>query len=675
MDLHGDWSVDKVSGTHCSNRFYMESDYIRTKNHLQILTYFSKSIFRKNTVNDIFWDIITNCIEKLGFVDCVIYIIDKERQVLVQKAAYGDKNINFEDVLNPIEIPIGDGIVGNVAKTGKPELIPDTRNDPRYIIDDENRLSELSVPIFSQNEVIGVIDSEHPQAGFYEQYHLNVMQDIASISGFKISTTLSVAERDDLVSLLMENPNPVFRVSSNLNVILYSKSARNIVRQLKQMPESERYNILYHSVEKALLENKTIKSFLQLDEKAYSVDIIPFFEQNYANLYLEDVTAYFQAKEQAEKANLTKADFISVMSHEIRTPLNSILNLNRLLSATEKDPERSKLFEAIEFSGENLLTIVNDILDFEKLDAGKVVFQKSRFIIRDLFDRFYHLVHHRAKDKSIELLFNVNDNVGEAFVGDENRLLQILTNLVVNALKFTEKGYIRVSIDCIEEQDQLATLKFTVKDTGIGIAKDKLKTIFRRYEQAHSWTKGNMEGTGLGLTITQRLVEQQSGMISVDSEMGVGTTFSVVLPFEVSHASSTKPEQVIKADDIDLQGKKILVVDDAPINIFVAKKFLDGWFVDVLTAENGQQAVEICETEAVDLILMDLQMPVLDGYQASSRIRSGKGINADVPIIAMSADVLSSSRELLEKNGINDQLEKPFHPNELKLKIHNNIYN
>ena len=651
----------------------MDKESLRTKQHLEILTYFSKSIFRKNTVNDIFWDIITNCIEKLDFVDCVIYIIDKERQVLVQKAAYGDKNINFEDVANPIEIPIGDGIVGTVAKTGLPELIADTRNDPRYIVDDENRLSELSVPIVSQNEVIGVIDSEHPQAGFYEQYHLNVLQDIASISGFKISTTLSVAERDDLVSLLMENPNPVFRVSSELKIILYSKSARKIVQNLKSMTESERYDILYHSVEKSLIENKTIKSFLQLDDKAYSVDIIPFFEQSYANLYLEDVTAYYHAKEQAEKANLTKADFISAMSHEIRTPLNSILNLNRLLSATEKDPERTKLFEAIEFSGDNLLTIVNDILDFEKLDAGKVVFQKSRFVIRDLVDRFYHLILHRAKDKSIELKFNVNDNVGEAFIGDENRLLQILTNLVVNALKFTEKGYIRVSIDCIDENDIKAALKFTVEDTGIGIAKDKLNTIFNRYEQVHSLTKGNLEGAGLGLTITQRLVEQQSGNISVESEQGVGTTFTVVLPFEISHSKINKFEQVVKADDINLKGIKILVVDDAPINIFVAKKFLDGWNVDVFTAENGQEAVDLCESEQVDLILMDLQMPVLDGYQASSKIRSGNGINANVPIIAMSADVLSSSRELLEECGINDQLEKPFHPNELKLKIHTNI--
>ena len=651
----------------------MDLDNIRTKQHLEILTYFSKSIFRKNTVNDIFWDIITNCIEKLEFVDCVIYIIDKDRQLLVQKAAYGDKNINFEDVLNPIEIPIGDGIVGNVAKTGKPELVSDTRKDPRYIVDDENRLSELSVPIISQNEIIGVIDSEHPQAGFYEQYHLNVLQDIASISGFKISTTLSAAERDDMVMLLMENPNPVFRVSSELKVILYSKSAREIVQQLKSMSKSERYNILYHSVENSLLENKTKKCLLQLEDKAYSVDVIPFFEQKFANLYLEDVTAYYQAKEQAEKANLTKADFISAMSHEIRTPLNSILNLNRLLSATEKDPERIKLFEAIEFSGDNLLTIVNDILDFEKLDAGKVVFQKARFVIRDLVDRFYQLILHRAKDKSIELQFKINDNVGEAFVGDENRLMQILTNLVVNALKFTEKGYIRVSIDSIEKQDNQAKLKFTVADTGIGIAKDKLKTIFQRYEQVHSLEKGNLEGAGLGLTITQRLVEQQSGEISVESEQGIGTTFTVILPFQISHTKKSKSEQVVKVDDINLEGKRILVVDDAPINIFVAKKFLDGWNVEVLTAENGQQAFEICESEPVDLILMDLQMPVLDGYQASFKIRSGNGINSNVPIIAMSADVLSSSRELLEEHGINDQLEKPFHPKELKLKIHSNI--
>ena len=147
----------------------------------------------------------------------------------------------------------------------------------------------------------------------------------------------------------------------------------------------------------------------------------------------------------------------------------------------------------------------------------------------------------------------------------------------------------------------------------------------------------------------------------------------MILPFQISHTKRSKSDQVVKADDINLNGKRILVVDDAPINIFVAKKFLDGWNAEVLTAENGQEAVDICEKEPVDLILMDLQMPVLDGYQASLKIRTGQGLNADVPIIAMSADVLSSAKETLEQNGINDQLEKPFHPNELKLRIHANI--
>ena len=652
----------------------MDKEQARTKQHLDILTYFSKSVFRKNTVNDIFWDIITNCIEKLEFVDCVIYIIDKERDVLVQKAAYGDKNINFEDVLNPIEIPLGEGIVGTVAKTGQPELIADTRIDGRYIVDDEDRLSELSVPIFSQNEVIGVIDSEHPEAGFYESYHQNVLQDIASISGFKISTTLSKAERDDLVSLLMENPNPVFRISSELKVILSSKSARDIVKQLTQSSEPKEYEKFYLAVDKAIQLQQTEKSFIKLNGKAYSVDIIPYADKDYANLYLEDVTAYYHARKLAEQANQAKADFISAMSHEIRTPLNSILNLNRLLSTTEQDVERVKLFDAIEYSGDNLLTIVNDILDFEKLDAGKVVFQKNPFSIRDLMNRFYHLMSHRAKDKSIELEFDTDSKVPETLLGDENRLLQILTNLVINAIKFTDHGKITVEIKSVEQaENENVKLMFKVTDSGIGIPKDELGSIFKRYEQVHSTSKGNREGTGLGLSITQRLVEQQGGDIDVDSEQGVGTVFTVLLSFEISQAVSKSVKLDINIDDIDLQGKRVLVVDDAPINILVAKKFLDRWSVDVLTAQDGQQAVDICKSERLDLILMDLQMPVLDGYKASQKIRAGDTQNSQVPIIAMSADVLSSSRNLLESSGINDQLEKPFHPRELKLKIFTNI--
>ena len=637
----------------------------KIKQHLDIVTYFSKSIFRKNTVDDVLWDIISNCIEKLSFVDCVIYLLDKD--VLIQKAAYGDKNINFEDVLNPIRIPLGNGIVGTVAKTGIPEIISDTRRDSRYIVDDENRLSEIAVPIFDQDRVIGVIDSEHPDEGFYEKFHLNVLEDIASISGFKISTTISKAERDDLVSLLLENPNPVFRVSDELDVILKSKSAVNIVKQLSSMSEAERYRKLYHAVEEAFNSESVKREFFQLGDVAYSVDIIPFTNQKYANMYLEDVTDYYLAKKQAEQANRAKAEFLSSMSHEIRTPLNSLLNLNRLLSASENDPEKLKLFEAIEYSGDNLLTIVNDILDFEKLEAGKVVFQQKPFAIRELIDQFYRLMLPRANDKSLCLKIRISEDIPETLLGDENRLLQILSNLVVNALKFTEKGEISVHIDCAFDNNQHVSVKFEITDTGIGISEDQFETVFRRFEQAHPRSEVTHEGSGLGLSITQRLVRQQKGTIEVKSALNQGTKFTVILPFKISDEKLNKIR--FDVDDIDLADIRVLVVDDSPINILVVKKFLLRWSMIVFTAENGQQAVDICEHEKLDIVLMDLQMPVLDGYKASKLIRTSN----DLPIIAMSADVISNTHKLLKEAGINDHLEKPFHPTDLKTKIYMNL--
>jgi CheY-like chemotaxis protein/nitrogen-specific signal transduction histidine kinase len=376
------------------------------------------------------------------------------------------------------------------------------------------------------------------------------------------------------------------------------------------------------------------------------------------------------AKQEAERSMLAKEQFLSVMSHEIRTPLNAVIGLTHLLLQEDPLPEQIEQLNAIKFSADNLMFIINDILDFSKIESGKVFFENIDFELHNIFKGIYQSLNFKAAEKNIRLQFLIDDNIPARLAGDPVRLNQILLNLVSNAVKFTDKGYVKVSSRICSKTKEKLIMEFKITDTGIGILEEKIDTIFESFTQASSETTRKFGGTGLGLTITKRLVELQGGKISVRSKLGMGSEFTFTLPFNVS---TQRPDQDHKKYDKkpaeDLEGLHILLVEDNKMNQLVAGKFLKRWGASIDIADNGLEAIYILEKQKYHLILMDLQMPQMDGYATSRFIRSNMPHLNNTPILALTASTLLDIRRNVLEAGMNDYITKPFDPHDLFSKI------
>ena len=372
------------------------------------------------------------------------------------------------------------------------------------------------------------------------------------------------------------------------------------------------------------------------------------------------------ATELAENALEAKQQFLSNMSHEIRTPMNAIIGFTKVILKTDLTAKQKEYLSAIKISGDALIVLINDILDLAKVDAGKMSFESNPFKLKVSIAAMMHIFEMKIQEKNLSLIVEYDEKIPEVLAGDPVRLHQIIMNLVSNAVKFTSTGNITVKVALLKEDDKKARIEFAVQDTGIGITEDKIGRIFENFQQASSDTSRLYGGTGLGLAIVKQLIECQEGNIKVESILGEGSTFSFTLDFKKTKANPEEVIEVIKLDK-EIKNIKVLVVEDMPLNQLLMKTLLDDFGFERDIAANGKLAIERMKAKAYDIVLMDLQMPIMNGFEATEYIRNT--MKSDIPIVALTADVTTVDLAKCRAVGMNDYIAKPVDEQILYTKI------
>jgi len=427
---------------------------------------------------------------------------------------------------------------------------------------------------------------------------------------------------------------------------------------------------------------------------AASFILITFIQSHFYRAFLksinqlrqqsEDQTALNQKYElaivKAEKSSEAKSEFLSTMSHEIRTPLNAVIGMSNLLMMGNPRPDQKENLDVLKFSANNLLSIVNDVLDFNKIESGKLIFENTRFNLIDLINNITGSQMQVAQGKGLLLKVDVDKAFSrKALFGDTTRLTQVIFNLLSNALKFTQQGSVSVRATLLEDRHNTVTVNFSIKDTGIGIPKEKIEEIFEPFVQESLSNNRQYGGTGLGLAIVKRLLELQDSKIHVSSKVNEGSEFSFNMEFPVSTEkiaeleSSPEVQKLVESQAVEnVNSLRVLIAEDNPVNVMLMKKLLSKWNIVPTIAENGERAVELVLYGNFDIILMDLQMPVMNGFDATIEIRKmADPSKSQLPIIALTASALFDVKEKVYESGMNDYVGKPFKPAELLEKMQN----
>lgn len=371
------------------------------------------------------------------------------------------------------------------------------------------------------------------------------------------------------------------------------------------------------------------------------------------------------AKLLEEKANQAKSTFLSTMSHEIRTPLNSLIGISNILLMEDHLQEQVENLHGLKYSSEHLLSLINDILDFNKIQSGNLELERKDFSLNYLINGLSKSFTPNAEKKGLRIKFRKDTELPDVITGDKTRLVQVLSNLINNAIKFTHEGQIEIYIDKIKGEGENVQIEFSVKDSGIGIPPSKQDSIFNPFQQASSSTTREYGGTGLGLSISKNLVQLMGGELNLVSKEGMGSTFSFEIPFNVSKSFDVKQNNVDLISSFSgLEGLNILIAEDYKMNVHVLTRFLKKWNIKYQVTSNGGEAVEKFRTDQFDVILMDLQMPVLDGYAATQQIREIEANKKckSTPIIALTASAEIQVQEKAISSGFDAFVTKPFNP-------------
>ncbi|WP_344768713.1 ATP-binding protein [Pedobacter ginsengiterrae] len=461
----------------------------------------------------------------------------------------------------------------------------------------------------------------------------------------------SLGNMDDKTSIA----NPRARIISNEITSITGQIYK--IRQIQMASLSKKNEEIGN---KAKIYDISLLALLVLSGSIIGFHIIRQFRRQH--LLIQELNI---AEKNATIAAQTKENFLANMSHEIRTPLSGILGFTNLLQKRTLDSTATEFVSSIQRSGENLMAIVNDILDLSKIEAGMMRITPGTFSINGLVNSVETLFLERAKEKGLTISSNIEQSIPDTLIGDATRLTQVLVNLIGNAIKFTHQGKVTIEVNAKSQTKNQIILNFKVSDTGIGINKEKLVEVFERFKQGEDSTTRNYGGTGLGLSIVKSLILLQNGDIEVSSEPEKGTAFSFYIPYNISEeqlnaAITINPEYFKDKTNTPL---RVLVVDDNAINQSLMEHLLLQWNIDFNIVFNGQEAVDQLAIKAYDLVLMDIQMPIMDGYTATQQIR--EVLKLDIPIVAMTAHAMAGEREKCLSRGMNEYISKPIKEEEL----------
>ena len=586
----------------------------------------------------------------------------------------------------------GNGLPGIVLDSGKPALIFDISKTPEYprssLLKEIDLKGAFAFPVKVDGEVVLVLEFFSREKGISNKSFLDVITNIGvqvgNVIERKFSAEALVDSEEKYRTIFNSFTDLYFKTDKLGYVIAVSPSVEKLSGYSTDETIGKNVTEFYFDSHESKMLMDQLRSFKSINDyeirlknkdgkKVFvSANIKVILDSNGKTVHTEgvlrDITLRKKsevelklAKDAAEKANSAKSEFLANMSHEIRTPMNAIIGFSGLLNKSISDDRLSRYINAISSSGENLLTLINDILDLSKIEAGAINISNEAVNLHGVVNEIRDIYKFKSQDKGLEFFIEIDDNIPAILILDETRLRQILINLVGNAIKFTDEGYLKICILRKPSADENhVDLTFEVSDTGIGIPKDEMARVFEPFIQQSSQDIKKYGGTGLGLSISKRLVEKMGGKLSVRSQFGEGSTFIINLNnVEIGVSlDTTQPTVEIEMAHYSFEDSTILLIEDNEINQFLIKEYLAGKNVTVLSGVNGREAIDLASKHQPDIILMDMQMPELDGYEAARQIKS-LSLISHIPIIGLSAGIMMGAEEKALKAGCNEFLTKP----------------